>query len=181
VEGLALYARIFLLTLVIAATPQVFDLTHAEDLGSQRRALELIIDTATKLCSDVSTTGAADSDELRGSVSANLNGLFSKLLGIGVSVSGATEKETYQNVLQADLPAALSNNAACKVKVLEILQAKLLGPVLSSPGSPPSQQVLTSQPGSRVPRASAASGAIPTTRITSRALRKMATGLNSEK
>ncbi|MGH6843363.1 MAG: WD40 repeat domain-containing protein, partial [Methylocella sp.] len=119
-------ARAFLLVLVIAATPATHDIARAESLEVQQKALELITNTADRICNIVSTKGEGDSSEAKGNVTAQLSGLAAKLADIGVSGSGSINNRTYQNVLQQDLPTTLRDNAACKLKVFDSLQSKLL-------------------------------------------------------
>ena len=122
----ALNARTFLLVLVIAAAPATHDMTRADSLEAQQKALELITNTADRICYIVSTTGDANSVEAQGHVTAQLNGLASKLADIGVSGSGGFNNETYKNVLRQDLASTLNNSVACKLKVFDTLQNKLL-------------------------------------------------------
>jgi hypothetical protein len=70
------------LALVIAATPATHDVACGESLDAQQKALELITNTADRICNIVSTKGDADSGEAKGNVAAQLNGLLSKLADI---------------------------------------------------------------------------------------------------
>lgn len=133
----ALNARIFLLVVMIAAMPATHDIARAESLEAQQKALELITNTADRICNIVSTKGDADSSEAKGDVKAQVNGLLSKLADIGVSGSGSINNETYQNVLRQDLSATLKDNAACKLKVFDSLLSKLLEPAPANPVTVP--------------------------------------------
>jgi hypothetical protein len=126
-ENAALNARTFPLMLVIAAIPSPPEFARAETLDVQQKALELITNTADKICNVVSTRGEVNSAEAKGGVTASLNGLLSKLAEIGVTGSGAINTETYQKVVRQDLADTLKDNAACKLKVFDTLQTKLLG------------------------------------------------------
>jgi len=88
------------LILGIAATLVKHDIACADSLEAQQKALELITNTADRICNIVSTKGDADSTEAKGDVKAQVNGLLSKLADIGVSGSGGINNETYQNVLR---------------------------------------------------------------------------------
>lgn len=121
-----------LLLMFVVAVPPTHDLAHAE-ITDLQKALELITNTADKICNVVSTSGEANSKEVQGSVAAHLSGLASKLADVGVSGSGAINNKAYQNVLQADLAATLKDNAACKLKVFDTLQDKLLKSETASP------------------------------------------------
>jgi hypothetical protein len=90
------------------------------------QALELITSTADRICNVVSTKGEAQSSEVKGDVKVQLSGLASKLANAGVSGAGSINNEEYQNVVRKDLTQTLHDNAACKLKVFETLQARLL-------------------------------------------------------
>jgi hypothetical protein len=92
--------------------------------------MDLITATADRICNVVSTRGEAQSSEARGDIKAQLTGLASKLENVGLSGSGNINTEAYEGVLRQDLATTLNNNAACKFKVFDTLQDKLLGQVL---------------------------------------------------
>jgi YARHG domain len=117
--------RLCSVMLLILAMPPYSYLAQAETVDVQQ-VLDQITNTADKICSVVSNRGEASSEEVKGNVKAQLTGLASKLADIGVSGSGAINNEAYQNVLQQDLAATLRDNAACKLKVFDTLQGKLL-------------------------------------------------------
>lgn len=120
-------ARAFSLILVIAATLPTPDLVHAENFDARQKALDLITNTADKICNVVSTKGEANTSEVKGNVTAQLRGLASKLADVGVSGTGSITSGQYESVLRSDLAATLKDNAACKLKVFDTLQDKLLG------------------------------------------------------
>jgi hypothetical protein len=97
------------------------------------QAINLITDTADKICNVVSTKGAADSSEVKGDVSAQLNALARGLAALGFSGSGSIKSDQYQNVLRTDLASTLRDNANCKLKVFSELQAKILPKSRSDP------------------------------------------------
>jgi hypothetical protein len=121
-----LNARTFLLVLVIATTPATHDIARAESLEAEQKALDLITNTADKICNVVSTRGEAESSEVKGEIKAQLKGLAAKLADAGISGTGSIINEQYQSVLREDLPTALRDSAACKLKVFDTLQNKLL-------------------------------------------------------
>jgi hypothetical protein len=86
-----------------------------------RDALDLITETAQKICNDVPTAGERQSVEANGDVKAALNGLLKRLGDIGVSGAGKYEAEQYVGVLQKDLAVVLRENSECKVTVLRLL------------------------------------------------------------
>jgi hypothetical protein len=90
------------------------------------QALDLITNTADRICNVVSTKGEIESTQVNGQVKAELSGLASRLANVGISGSGSINNEQYQNVLRQDLAATLHDNAQCKLKVFEDLQVKLI-------------------------------------------------------
>ena len=90
------------------------------------QALDLITNTADRICNVVSTKGEIGSTQVNGQVKAELSGLASRLANVGISGSGSINNEQYQNVLRQDLAETLHDNAQCKLKVFEDLQVKLI-------------------------------------------------------
>jgi len=90
------------------------------------QALDLITNTADKICNVVTTKGETESTQVNGQVKAELSGLASRLANVGISGSGSITHDQYQNVLRQDLAATLHDNAKCKLKVFEDLQVKLI-------------------------------------------------------
>jgi len=112
----------------LAAVISVFfgSAADAEPLGDK---VKLITDTADRICSVVTAAGSSKSFDVEGQVKAELEGLASRLAGVGISGSGKLKDEHYENVLRQDLAGTLRDNAACKLKVFENLSAKLLSSV----------------------------------------------------
>jgi hypothetical protein len=140
--------RVFGLVVAIAAMLSVPNPGRTDALDVQK-VLDQITNTADKICNVVSTKGEANSEEVKGSVKAQLSGLASKLADIGVTGSGAINNEGYQNVLQQDLAATLRDNTACKLKVFDTLQSKLLKseetpPSVAAPNAPAGPKQLES-------------------------------------
>lgn len=100
---------------------------RAGNLEAQQKALDLITAAADRICNVVSTRGEVNSSEVKGNVTVQLRGLASKLAEAGVSGTGSITSEQYENVLRSDLAATLRDNTACRLKVFETLQQKLLG------------------------------------------------------
>ena len=119
--------RNFALVISIGVMLSAPHFARAETLDA-RKALELITSTANSICNVVSTKGEANSSEVKGNVNVQLSGLASKLADVGLSGSGSINSADYQNVLRQDLAGLLKDSTACKLKVLEMLQSKLLGP-----------------------------------------------------
>jgi hypothetical protein len=72
---------------VVAFSP-AFSVYAAAPLDAQQ-AMDLITNTADRICNVVSTKGDVESSEAKGEVKAVLSGLAAKLADVGVSSSGA--------------------------------------------------------------------------------------------
>jgi hypothetical protein len=110
------------------------------NLNVQQQKLQLIVqsipDTADRICYNVSQNSEQSNKDIHGDVKAQLDGLFSKLVGGGVSAGGNITNNETKGVLQSDLVAAMKNSEDCKLEVLKILVARLL-PSESAPTLPP--------------------------------------------
>ena len=95
----------------------------AQSIDAQQKALELITNTADRICNVVSTRGEASSAEAQGNIKAQLSGLASKLAEAGVAGSGKVTSERYQNVLRQDLSATMRDSAKCKLDVFNSLRS----------------------------------------------------------
>jgi len=126
-------ARNFAFVIAIVAGLSAPGFANAETLDAQQKAIELIESAADRICNVVSTKGEAKSSEVKGNVNAQLSGLASKLVDVGVSGAGSINSEDYQSVLRQDLAATLKDNAACKLKVFDTLQSKLFSPAPETP------------------------------------------------
>jgi hypothetical protein len=124
--------------------------TGFADTLEDRQRLGLIADTADRICNVIVLTGNAHSDQVKGELKAQLSGLAAKLADVGVEGSATLNNENYQNVLQQDLPTVLKDSTACKLKVFDALQVKLLSSTSgashdtppSDPGANTAQQAL---------------------------------------
>lgn len=124
-----------LAVLVVLMTVGISSAPHAQSTMEERaQALDLIADTADRICNVVTTSGETQSSEVQGSIQAQLSRLASWLVSAGVSGSGKITTEQYQNVFREDLADVLRHNADCKVKVVELLHSSILS---STPGSFP--------------------------------------------
>ncbi len=101
------------------------------------QALDLITQTADRICNVVSTKGEVESAEVKGQVQAQLSGLAAKLANAGVSGTGGINNEQYQNVLRQDLASTLHDNVECRLKVFHTLQARIISPPPPVPVPPP--------------------------------------------
>lgn len=120
------------------------------NLDAQWQALEVITNTADRICNVVTTRGETESSEIQGNIRAQLTGLAARLSDTGLSGTGRITSTQYQNVLQNELAVTLRNNAECKLRVFETLHRTLLGqspsgePALATtrPSEPPVDRAL---------------------------------------
>jgi hypothetical protein len=101
-------------------------MARAAPLDTTAQALNLITQTADRICNVVSTKGEIESSDVKGQVQAQLSGLAAKLASVGVSGTGSINNEQYQKVLRQDLASTLHDNTECRLKVFQTLEAKLL-------------------------------------------------------
>jgi hypothetical protein len=105
-----------------------------ELLNQKQRALELIANTADRICGEAQTSGNIENSELQGKIEGQLKGLASKLAEAGISGSGKITNEQYQGVVRSELASTLHDIRQCKLKILERLQEQVLGPSSQSQG-----------------------------------------------
>jgi hypothetical protein len=129
--------------LATGIVPQVASsssIVHAQ-ASDVKAILDLITNTADRICYKIADTGSASSAEARGAVNAELSGLASRLLGAGVTGTGSITNDQYQNVLRQELATSIRESAKCKLQVFESLKAMLLTvPVPSRSGDALRQQ-----------------------------------------
>jgi Fe2+ transport system protein FeoA len=134
-------ARTFALISVIGSALGAAAIARAQGLDVQQKAvIEMITDTADRICGGVSETSDASIKQIKGDVKAQLTGLASKLVDVGFTEGGNITNDETEGVLQTDLATALRDNEACKLSVLETLASKLLRsepPPPSANGVPP--------------------------------------------
>ena len=120
---------LFLLMFLLAVNNQPS--ANAETFTEQQRALNLIVQTADSLCQTIKMAGESESASVQGKVDAQVNGLIKKFADLGISGGADLKTESYTALLRADLPTALKDEHACKLKVFEDLQGKMIpGPRL---------------------------------------------------
>jgi hypothetical protein len=98
----------------------------AESLEKLTKALDLITDTADKICNIVRPEGSSQQMKVTGEVKAELGGLIKRLDDLGISGASNFETDEYEGVLQADLAVALQRNIECKLKIFQKLREKMI-------------------------------------------------------
>lgn len=89
--------------------------------------LELMTDTAAKICQAVPLEQANSGIELNGDAKAKLDGLLSKLVELGLTGAAKYNNSSSKGVLQKDLATAVSDGNKCRLDVFKTLQKALLG------------------------------------------------------
>jgi hypothetical protein len=124
-----LFASLFFLS--------VDGIAAANNLGAQKKALEVIIDFADRLCTTIPLTGSADNAELSGNAKAELSEVLKKIANLGIEGAAKYQTSDWQGVLQQDLAGQLNNSRNCKLEVFKDLKEKLLAPVDNPPITKP--------------------------------------------
>jgi hypothetical protein len=101
----------------------------ADDLDNQKKALQLIKDTAADICSTIAHDGGGSSAALSIDVKGKLGSAVGKLVDLGIDAAGKYNSTEYKNVLQEDLAATIQNNTNCRLDVFKLLQQKLVLPI----------------------------------------------------
>jgi hypothetical protein len=101
-------------------------LNAAELVDQQIKALDAIKQAAKEICNTVPPEGNSTNVELSADASAKLDGLIKKLANLGIGAAGKYTSEEYKGVLRKDLANLLKDNADCKLKVLTLLQDKMI-------------------------------------------------------
>lgn len=124
--------------------------SHAE-LAAQKEALDLITETAERICRSPSTEGHDASLELTGAAKVELNKTLARLAGLGIEGAAKYKQSKYENVLQKDLAGVIRQATDCRRDIA----TKLIEKLLPSPSSIPDQP---SPPGGHPPQSN--SGAL---------------------
>lgn len=102
-------------------------LARADELDTQRKALQLIREMAAATCDQVSQSGSETKEQISGKVGAQLPSLTKKLLELGISGAGKLQAEQYQGVVRAQLAEAVAHSSDCRLEVLKTL-VKIVAP-----------------------------------------------------
>lgn len=125
IQAFAISAALFTLLVSIA---------HGQSIDEQAKALNLITETADRICNVVSDKGTANSSEVKGDINVQLSRLASLLAAAGITGTASITNEAYQGPLRQDLAKVLNDNATCKLQVFISLQNKL---ILQAPSATP--------------------------------------------
>jgi hypothetical protein len=111
---------------VIYLTISLTQAAMAASLQEYEKALDLINKVADQICTDIPLEGHGENLELSGKAKAELNGVISKLVDIGIEGAAKYQKLEYQGLLQKDLVSALENSTNCKLVIWKDLQDRML-------------------------------------------------------
>ena len=92
----------------------------------QAQALQLIPDTADRICGTISTEGYSSLSEISGEASLELSKVIKSLVDIGIEGAAKYQESHYQGVLREDLIDAIKSGQQCKLIVFDRLQEKLI-------------------------------------------------------
>jgi len=84
--------------------------------------LDEITGAADRLCGYVAQSSHADSTQVTGQITAELNGLAKRLANLGVSGTGSFTSTETEGVVQSELKEALNDLRACKLHVFDSLR-----------------------------------------------------------
>lgn len=103
-----------------------------------KEALDLIASTAERICQTVPMKSSSNELELSGQAKADVNGLVSRIAGLGIGGAAKYKNEETEGVLQKDLAPLLSKTADCKEREFNKLVDLLIKPtVVPAPTSAP--------------------------------------------
>ena len=101
-------------------------LSLGDTLDQNQKALDLITDTAGKLCTMVRDSGELSSSKINGEINGQLNGLAAKLVSLGFKGGGEVANESFKGLVRGDLPTAIAKVDECRLRVFDKLEAKLI-------------------------------------------------------
>lgn len=114
---------LFLVTVIMA-----FNGYAADDDPLQERAIQLILETADRICVTIETEGSSHVTEFSGEANAELSKVLKSLADLGIKGAAKYQESDYQGVLREDLIDAINAQNDCKLAVFERLEAKLILP-----------------------------------------------------
>lgn len=94
----------------------------------QAQAIQLIIETADKICVNVKNEGTSSLTEYSGEASAELSKVLKSLADLGIKGAAKYQESEYQGPLREDLVEAIKVSQDCKLTVFKSLEAKLILP-----------------------------------------------------
>jgi hypothetical protein len=117
-----------LVVLALLSTSLLAGLSEADEL---RENVDLITETADKLCYTVQQEGSQSQVKISGDIDAELSKFLKKLADIGGKVAVEYSKEDYIGLARDQLGQALKNSADCKKDVFDKLYTLYLKPQTS--------------------------------------------------
>ena len=106
-----------------------FGIVWAQGLAQPREALKLITDTAREICVDLPLSASEQRITLSADASAKLAEVARKLADLGVSGAATfTRTDSARALLESDVLPAMKDQSACRIRIFERLESKLLAP-----------------------------------------------------
>src|SRR5262249_32825748 len=94
---------------------------------------ELVVSFGAELCASVSTESSSHTTEVGGNIGVELDGLFKKLIGLDIGVSGKSVSSETRGILQSDIAKALQDRNECYLHVFDVVVKQLLIPTPLDP------------------------------------------------
>jgi hypothetical protein len=106
---------------------------YAIDAAELAQAHELIVSFGGQVCAAVSTDATSRTTEVGGEIGLKLDGLFKKLVGLDVGLSGKSITAETRGILQSDIAKALQDRNECYLHVFDVVVKQVLRPVPPDP------------------------------------------------
>jgi hypothetical protein len=106
---------------------------YAIDAAELAQAHELIVSFGGQVCAAVSTDATSRTTEVDGEIGLKLDGLFKKLAGLDVGLSGKSITAETRGILQSDIAKALQDRNECYLHVFDVVVKQVLRPVPPDP------------------------------------------------
>lgn len=132
------------LTLIPSTVSVLSKSANAQDEISKR--ISVIVAAADSICGIAIRAGSASSNEVAGEIHAKIPGLVKYLADAGTSVDASTVRDSFDNVMQKDLPTRLKDVQECRMKVFDTLQDKLIPAYKFSPTKPKTNEHVVYKP-----------------------------------
>lgn len=122
------YDSVFVNVAVISFLTMSIQPSSANPVANQQEALNTIADFADRICERIPLVGGEKGMELSGGAKAELNGVLSRLVNLGIEGAVRYKDTSYQGLLQEDLVDALNDSRACKERIWNDFKGKIIDP-----------------------------------------------------
>lgn len=118
----------------------------ADDDPLQEQAINLIIETADRICVTIDPSGSSHVTEFSGEANVELSKILKVLADLGFKGAVKYQESGHQGVLREDLIEAINAHHNCKLAVFNKLEAKLIMPVTQSSSGEQNEKEQAIQP-----------------------------------